>query len=379
MKKFDKIAGILFVAICFGILVTPFLFAQRGGQGSSAEENRTLAPAAQLVKDERLNLNFPREYDAWFSDHMGLRRQFINHSAWLDYYVFGKFPDSSIYEVGKTGDLNYIAEAIIRDYARVNLRSPKNLYDLENAYQKISDWVEAHGAQFYVVQCVDKHTICPEQFVSGVIQLGDKSKTDLVMEHLDENTTVKHLYLKETMLEAKKQYPVYSKWGDPTHWTDRGAFIGYQAIMEMINRYSGMSLPVLQEADYRIEIKDGGMTFYENVHKEDRMEFFTIAEPKAVRQDGLPNGFLEDYRHSTFLNEQAGNDLKLLIMGDSYINSYIVEDFAESFAQTWMVWGDYTEKLPEVVETLQPDIVIYECAERVDRSSAVIALSKNLP
>ena len=51
---------------------------------------------------------------------------------------------------------------------------------------------------------------------------------------------------------------------------------------------------------------------------------------------------------------------------------------AESFGEVWLVWGDYTPDLPKIVELCEPDVVIYECAERVDRSYAVCDLAQAL-
>lgn len=92
----------------------------------------------------------------------------------------------------------------------------------------------------------------------------------------------------------------------------------------------------------------------------------------------LMGKFGEDERHSIWINKDAGNDTRLLLMCDSYINSFIVEDFAESFSEVWLVWGDYTKDLDKVIELYNPDIVIYECAERVDRSDAVVEFADKI-
>ena len=55
-----------------------------------------------------------------------------------------------------------------------------------------------------------------------------------------------------------------------------------------------------------------------------------------------------------------------------------MEDFAESFSEVWLVWGDYTKDLDKVIELYNPDIVIYECAERVDRSGAVVEFADKI-
>ena len=43
-----------------------------------------------------------------------------------------------------------------------------------------------------------------------------------------------------------------------------------------------------------------------------------------------------------------------------------------------MVWGDHTWALTQIVELCNPDIVIYECAERVDRSEDICILAQYL-
>ena len=87
----------------------------------------------------------------------------------------------------------------------------------------------------------------------------------------------------------------------------------------------------------------------------------------------------EDVRNNRWVNPEGGNGEKLLLMCDSYIDGFIDDDLAESFSEIWLVRADHTGKLPAIVEMFQPDVVIYECAERVDRSNAICELAENLP
>lgn len=375
---FKKIFQYGFIGTFFALLAGPFIFADRSAAGVSTAENRNLAPQTTLLIDGRLNFQFPVQYECWFKDHLGFREALIDMNAWQQYYLFHRFADSSDVKLGRDGDLNYATGKIIQDYQHINLRTEEGVARIGDSYQTISDWAEDQGIQFCVVQCVDKQTICPEQFLEGVCQLGDVSKTDQVMAYMEEYTSVKMLYLKEAMLKAKEEYDVYSHWGDPTHWTPRGAYIGYREIMEFMEKNGGV--PVLQEEDYIITVTDQGNTYHKKIHKEDMLEDFSIREPNAVwQEDKTAMGeFAEDMRHSRWINPHIKDGKKLLIMGDSYINSFIIEDLAEGFAETWMIWGDYTEKLPEVVELYHPDIILYECAERVDRSGAICVLADRL-
>lgn len=215
--------------------------------------------------------------------------------------------------------------------------------------------------------------------MASVNQIGDTSKTDQVVKYIRNNTTVNEISLKEMLLDKKKSYEVYSHYGDPTHWTERGAYFGYQYIMEKINEDNHNMYNILSEDDYDITVKDKGITLNGFIHEKDMMETFTIRNPKAVKADkSLMGEFGKDERHSIWINKDAGNDTRLLLMCDSYINSFIVEDFAESFSEVWLVWGDYTKDLDKVIELYNPDIVIYECAERVDRSGAVVEFADKI-
>ncbi len=361
-----KIINLSFVLISVAGLSLPFLFADRAQRGISEQENRNLSEAASLFNEEGLNLSFPSEYETWFKDHLGFRSDLLNMDGSYHFHIFNELPASNDTKLGQQGDLVYASKDIIADFQHINTYSEDILNYIGQSYQLLSDYAAQSGAQFYYVQCTDKQTIYPEQFLQGVRQIGDRSKTDGIIEALDK-TTVKHLYLKDAMLEAKQTTRPYGSWCDPTHWSPRGAFVGYQKLMEMLN-LNGNDLKVLTEDDFNIEMTDMGQTMY-GYHKEDLLEKFTLKDPKAVAVEDLSDmgQFAEDDRHIHFKNESCTNGLKIMIMGDSYFGS-IREWLAESVSDVYFVWGDYGVYYPEAVDTIQPDIVIFEAAERVDRS-----------
>ena len=80
---------------------------------------------------------------------------------------------------------------------------------------------------------------------------------------------------------------------------------------------------------------------------------------------GCQNAPLKIYR-----NDQVDNQDTLLIIGDSYFDNYLYDDLAESFHKTVMVWGNYIQNLPELLDTYHPDIVIYEMAKRAETTWA---------
>lgn len=386
MTEMKKYFGTNIIHICFIICISlmlglPFLMAHRYlvEEDISVTENRMLAEPTALIKDGRFHKGFPSEYDRWFSDHMGFRNIMINLNAWMDYYLFGQFPDSTNNKVGKTGEIVDGRPEMVKSFAHTNLDTREKLEKTGDALQVISDWVESQNAQFYAVQCVEKHEIYPETFLDGVNQIGNTSKEDQWTKYVSENTNVKMLYLKDVLEQNKEKYHLYNKWTDAAHWNPRGAYIGYREIMNFINQ-NGNSYDVLDESDYNIEWVDAGETYYGRIHKEDRREEFTILQPKAKELPYIADidGMIDDPKHSVWENKDAGNEDRLLILGDSYVYCFIIDDFAESFSNTWMVMNDYLEELPDIMEQYQPDIVILECAQRVNYSGKIRKLAQRL-
>lgn len=215
--------------------------------------------------------------------------------------------------------------------------------------------------------------------MSYVNQVGDVSRTDQVINYLKENTNVYIISLKDILLESKSEYEVYSNWGDPSHWTDRGAFISCQYVMACINEDNGNIYPVLQEDAYDILVSNQAKTINGFITKEDMLETFTIKSPTATNGDvAIMQGYSDDVRHSVWTSNSVDNDTKVLIICDSYFNSYIVDDFAESFSEVWSVHTNYTTDLDILIELYEPDIIIMECAERVDRGEYVYQFAQKL-
>lgn len=225
-----KFYNIVFIAIFICMISLPLVFTNWISGGVSEDENRTLAELPEVLVNGQFNENFTAEYENWFMEHMGFREMLINTNASIQFNVFSRLLDKSNYHIGADGDINYADENMILDYAHLNLRSDEAVAQIGKSYQTISDWLGEKGIQFYYVQCWDKHSIYPEQFMNSVNQIGDVSKTDQIIEYLRNNTDVNTISLKEVLIESKDEYEVYSNWGDPTHWTDRGAYIGYKYI-----------------------------------------------------------------------------------------------------------------------------------------------------
>ena len=353
------------------MLVIPLLTTNLKKDTISTAENRTLTQMAELYNEGgSLNKNFNSDFEAWINDNIGFRSQMVINNSKIQYYLFNVLANNSDMYLGPNGEFNYANKDMLTDYQHLNLKSDEALNQLAEGFQYANDYLKEKGIQLYYFQCWDKHSIYPEYFPTSVIQYGNESKTDEIVQTLTEKTNVVVVSPKQELIKGKNEFETYSKWGDSTHWTQRGAFIGYQLLLNTINQYNGNSFKVLHEDDYNITLKDMGSTLFGGIHKECMLENFQIINPQAYLTNEKLTVHSDDHRHRFFTNNFVDNKTRVLVLGDSYINSFILDDIAESFYETLIIWGDYTSDFEEIVDAYQPDIVIVENAERCDRTGA---------
>ncbi len=230
----------------------------------------------------------------------------------------------------------------------------------------MANYLKENNCEFYYMQCWDKQSIYPEYFPTSVNQYGDISRTDQILETLQTKTDIKVVPLKQDFIDNKPIYEVHSKYGDPVHWTPRGAFIGYTKVMEALNEGRDVPFKVLTEDDFNITTTDQGMSFYGGVRRSNYSEDFQRKETNAVLDESYKeqHPVFEDLDIYHFTNDKAGNDTKVMIVGNSFIVNCLMEDFAESFGETLMVWNDINANFTDWTNEYQPDIVIFEMVER---------------
>lgn len=365
-------AQTVFIVLFFIMTGMP-LIATELQRGRIAEaENRIAAPVPDILeKDGTLNEHYNKDFETWINDNIGYRSSMIKNHARLQYYLFGNLGRNSDMYLGPRGELNYATEEMLKDYQHANLYPEEYLQETAKNMQRLSDYAQERGAQFYYYQCWDKHSIYPEYFPETVVQTGDESKTDGIVRALKEHSAVHVISPKQELLDEKPDHASYSVWGDPTHWTERGAYTGYLQLMRAINENAEKPFRILQERDYIITEPDQGKTLFGCIHRTEHLESFRIKEPKAVPASRLYASYAKEWKQRVLINDSVDNDTCLLVIGDSYFNTFIIDDLAESFHETIFIRGEYLADFRKIVDTCGADIIVLETAERVDITKAV--------
>lgn len=378
---FERISKIILVVLFISMITIPLLTINLQKGKISDAENRMLAYPPELYnEDGTRNENFTTDFETWINDNLGFRSTLVTQNAKIQYNVFNVLANGSDTVLGPKGEVNYATQDIIRSYQHFDLKSEDELKLICDGFQCANDYLAKKGIQLYYFQCWDKQSIYPEHFPRTVIQYGEQSRTDQIVDALKKRTNVRVISPKEALINGKQDYDTYSKWGDATHWTQRGAYIGYNLLMSEINKNNAGKYRVLEEKDYEITITDQGSTLFGGIHKEEYLENFVIREPKAYQTEEAPV-WLSQWANCSrlvYFNDSVNNSDTLLILGDSYFDNFLYDDFAESFSKVVLVWGDYARDFSKMIEYYNPTIVVVENAERCDRTGNFAAAALEL-
>lgn len=374
-----KISAIIFIVLFFLMIAVPFTATFFQHEEVATEQNRRLArPPVFVAPPYRLNPSFTTDLEDWVNDHIGFRSFFAQTNGIMHIALFHRFPPDRPLVFGPKGELNYATFETMLDYQHKNRYPKEYLLRAAESLSGIDRFLKERGTKLYYYQCWDKHSIYPEYFPSQVLQYGALSKTEELLNTFEEKTEAAVISPKKELIEGKSRFETYSVFGDPTHWTQRGAYLGYRKLMDAINRDFPQKYPLLSEEDYEIRLQDMGLTLFGRIHREDLLERFEIKEPHAVQTREKLLFESKDKRSAFYTNPAVENDTRLVIIGDSYFYYYILDDLAESFHETLFFWGDHLPELAKIEEVYHPDILVIENAEREDRTSLLIEARKSL-
>lgn len=364
MKRYsDWFMGIIFMLI----ITLPYLFAHRNAtERVSDMENRMLAAYPSIWTEEGLNQNYPSEYETWLSDNLRGRTLMVKYNSMLQYQVFHRIIKEDTLE-GKNHWLFINNADMIAEYQHLNLMSEQELDDFSSGMTYLADYLNDKGIAFYYFQCLDKESIYPKEYASGIYQVGEISRADQIVNRLIREKRVPVIYPKELLLQEAKQDVIYFQYCDLEHWNEKGAYLGYAAMMNRIAE-DFPQVNVLQPADYDIDEVEKLTELYGYPYPyTEIVPIYKIRNQKAVEQtenDKKRWEFLNYKEHTHYYqNPETANDLKILLVGDSFIRMFIKDDVAEGFQETLSVDWMNIPILNSVVEEYEPDIVVLECTE----------------
>ncbi len=347
-----KIAAITYILFALAIMILPFLHPDDAE--ADHQENRTLAKMPQKFSE-----NFGREFDAWLSDHFFMRKELVAlHDSLKALNVY--YQNSKAF-VGRDGWM------FAKNEPDPSQLSNATLEKIDNNIAWFKDYCDKEGFKCYIMVLPRKIEFAQNQFFNIV----DSDGTNQIIEKSGHLLPI--IFPHTEMMAANEKDLVYFK--PDHHWTDWGAYTGYQAIMKRI-KLDFPELELCNESAFSI--------FYrEKVRGEINRAFWKGHTCKALN---LPEnqciGSHTKYRFYNFkgeknlkvkkyngnsraiVNPYAKNNLKVALIGNS-MEENLAPFFACTFAETHKIRsndnGQRNLKISRWKKELseyQPDILI---------------------
>lgn len=271
----------------------------------------------------------------------------------------------------------YTSDGIgIDTYQGRNILSDAKLNELTHSYSNMQSFFLNSGADFYMMTIPDKEAIYPEYYPDNINKYSDKTRIDLLDEYMIDNSNVNVFNLKQALLDNKGSEMLYFKNYDCTHWNMNGAFIGYTEIMNRIKQ-NYPELKVYEKDDFDINSVEtkGSMVHLSTIkrindsfHLKDRVDTYYLKDGyRSELKNDIPEGITVEANDKFFhyVNTNNANKPKLFIVGDSYIYSFLLPLFSESFSEVYFSNFTSAQKIMDLQNAINADIVLYEFVERV--------------
>ncbi len=309
-------------------------------------------------------------FDAFFKDQFGGRRFFINAYCWFKLNILKTSPYPENVILGKDNwlFLGKSKAGIYDEHLGIRVVNKRQLDRMKTNVLENKQWAEAKGIKYYFMIAPDKYSIYPEQLPSNYSKKHIYHNLDRLIKYLSPEIEV--IDVRQELLSRKDEALLYGL--TDSHWTQYGAYIGYEKIINIIRKdFPGIPKPLALESFWirQEEVSNQDMSTLINAGEnfKDYDLIFNAKEGPAF--DGIasrlkvPKGFkfnknTYEYRYRA----KPNNKIKILIIRDSFSNrlrKFIPAHFRETI---FISNGHKFDK--QLIEQEKPDIILHEMVER---------------
>lgn len=359
-SKTEKMVNFIFVLVFVGMIFLPFCLLDTTEIIDSSLENRrmTMWPG----------WHFNQEINAWYGhyveDRVAFRETAVRFYMDATYAVFGEFSED-LHMYGKDGEVFPADDGYIRAYQ--HLATDEELIDSLVTYlDRTNQYLEKQGIPFVFLAGLDKKTVYGEEMPDYIhVDTTKESIMEMLARKLTEKQ-VPYVIPVQELRDAKQVERVYNQKYDSAHWNARGAMIGLRLLNEKV-REMDPDVPLLTEDVFTASSEEKTLEFISLPITEQVPVYMLKAEyGDSILADGslldvLPHVAGTGIQH--YLNENALSDKTILILQDSFLDGK-QDFFAYRYQNVYMISRQNYESMQYYVETLKPDVVVFENAER---------------
>lgn len=330
----------------------------------SQKENRILASKPVIIVDGNINKNYFSQFDAWISDHFGLRSILIALDAAIDQRSSSEFMMTDRSLQGKDGWIFYTDDddgQNLADFYKINQLNEVSLAKIERNVRESVEWFMKHGIKVLYFIAPNKHSVYGEYYPFGRpdgITRADQITTAIASGGAD------CIFPRDLLLQRKETAPFRLYFKTDTHWNALGAYYASEALLEKIEIF----FPEIQfpNISYRINIENdtfcGDLVSMLNKPGMEERRVVNVA-PDGSKLTDFYEYIKNDGRDGV---HTLGTDKSLpraIVFRDSFFSA--LEPFVSPlFSEAEYIWKDFTDADKEWILTYKPDVVVFERVER---------------
>ena len=317
----QELPDIIFVVLVFIALLLPLTRIDQNKV--SKAENRTLASYEPLFNAGVFNYKYGIAFESFISDHFRGRDFLIKQYQRLK--MIDRQDGNDKVLVGKNGWLFYKEHNSLKNYANADMFTDEQLARIGEKLSALNSWCEKNKTRLYLIIAPDKNRIYGEHMrMVRKLRPDSESRAQQLVDHLSRNTKVKTLYLRDALLAAKSNTNELLYYKLDTHWTRLGAYYGYMAIINFINKDIPVNPAVIEE-----NVKYG---FEDDIYRQ--YPEFRIGEKYETKPDLLrmfPEYGLQEQNVCVFPRPKIAFNRIAIPREQSYETAFATENKAEKY------------------------------------------------
>ncbi len=359
-KKTMTIINCIFSLAFLAVIFVPFCMLDTTEVIDSELENRRMT----MWPGWHFNKEMNEWYGYYVEDRVGFREESVKLYTNAVYDVFGEFTED-LHMFGKKGEIFPADREYIRAYQ--NLATDEELINSLVIYlDRTDDYLKQQGIAFVFMAGLDKKTVYGEYMPDHIrVDHSRESIMDMLSRKLDQ-VGVEYVIPVKEFAEAKKEKKLYNRIYDTAHWNALGMLEGFKLLDGKIGEQNPQTVPISEEDlvfGYEEKTLDNAC-----IAITDTVPVCTLKQEYSatIRQKDETTAKLEHIGRMPLLhlkNKHALSDQSILIMHDSFLDNK-GHYFAYRYRNVYMVSRHDYEYMKQYVEALQPDVVVYENAER---------------
>lgn len=340
-----KIYRILYCIVFFLILSIPFA-GMLWYKEPEVTENKVLAKFPSVKEDDKWNIEYLSQLEAYLSDHFAYRQELVTANADIMSHVFSQ--SSEDLAIVGTDDWLYL-KVTLDDYMGTGRMSERGIHNIETIIRLMQEYVEGQGKSFVFASAPNKNTLYPEHMpyyytrstapsnlsrLSACMQDSQSSYVDLVALFQSKNEVLYHT-------------------GD-SHWNNKGAAMVTDAML------SEIGIAHTDFTQYSCEMRDDFEGDIDKIlypldrHKEEEYDYTPYLTYTYIDTDDVTANIVETM-------QENGNGKTLLCFRDSFGNS-LLPLLAQDFDT-----AKFCKAVPyrlDLMYTENRDVCIVELVER---------------